>query len=92
MLNKFFRLSACLMITLALSPAKAEIRDGDFPNGVCSEYMRVEACLNHCRPQIENCMKASNNEAYACCRHCMWPSEPFRKLGNQSPWYEKCQN
>ena len=90
MLKIILHLSVCLMITLALGPVKAEIRDADFPQGLCGEKMSKGDCVNHCKPQIANCTKEPGQEAYACCKHCMWPSEDLRRQGFPSTWISQC--
>ncbi len=79
MLKRILQLSACLMLTLTFNAALAEIRDSDFSQGKCSEKMSVPTCVDHCKPQIDYCMKQSDSTARACCKACLWPSEDFRR-------------
>lgn len=88
MLKKILQLSTCLMMIFTLNCAKAELRDSDFSQGKCSEKMSVRNCVDHCKPQIDYCMKQSNSTAYACCKACLWPSEDFRRGLEWNPMNE----
>ena len=75
MLKRILQLSACLMMTLSLNAAQAEVRDSDVIIKSCRTE-RLENRANCCKPELSDCVTKATGFARdpkrACCIKCMW--------------------